>query len=210
VRKAVVEALGRTRDAGLVDTLVPLLKDPDHDVREVTCEALGRIKAASAVTHLVLTLIDSQTSVRQLAASALRDIDLEWERFPEAHAALPQLKEALNDREYWVRQAAREAIQRIEPARPLERRVKLMDEKLGAALNVLQSLLKHSQRDLRQAAVEAIGRFNDPRLNPLLADAKSDEDQWVREAAAKALADGQSAEITSETPATADVWGAAA
>jgi len=45
----------------------------------------------------------------------------------------------------------------------------------------------------------------------LLADANSDEDQWVREAAAKALADrqGASGEITSEMPATADVWGAA-
>ena len=212
VRKAVVEALGRTRDASLTDTLVPLLKDTDHDVREVACEALGRIKAKTAVTHLVLALTDSQTSVRQLAAGALRDIDLEWERFPEAHAALPQLKQALNDREYWVRQAAREAIQRIEVAQQFERRVKLMDEKLDAALDVVQALLKHSHRDLRQAAVEAIARFNDPLLQPLLASANSDEDPWVRESAAKAATDGAApnGHATTETAPVADVWGAAA
>jgi len=133
-------------------------------------------------------LDDSQTSVRTCAAVALRDIELNWDKLPEARDALPKLREALNDREYWVRQAAREAIQRIENAEdsPLER-VGSVDEKMGAALNILASLVVHTQRDLRQAAVEALGRFGNPQLAHLLQPRLQDDDPWVRQAVAEAL-----------------------
>jgi len=188
VRKAAVEAIGKIKEGGMVDALYPLLKDADHDVREAACEALGKLHQPRAVTALVLTLIDSQTSVRTCAAVALRDIDLDWDKLPEARDALPPLRAALNDREYWVRQAAREAIQRIENAEdsPLER-VGSVDEKIGAALNVLASLVAHAQRDLRQAAVEALGRFGNPQLAHLLQPRLQDDDPWVRQAGAEAL-----------------------
>ena len=203
VRRAVVEALGRSRDGELVPALLPLLKDSDHDVRESVCEALSRIRQRAAITELVVALTDSQTSVRQSAASALRDIDLEWESFPEARAALPALQQALNDREYWVRQAARETIERIESAKQSDRQLSVIDEKLNAALNVLLGLLKHPQRDLRQAAVQALGRYENMQLAPFISEALNDEDRWVRQAAEEALQKAQAA------PAV-DVWGAAA
>ena len=188
VRKAAVEAIGRAKEIGMVEALYPLLKDVDHDVREATCDTLGKLKQQRAVTALVLALIDSQTSVRTCAAVALRDIEPDWDKLSEARAALGQLREALNDREYWVRQAAREAIQRIENAEdsPLER-VGSVDEKVGAALNVLASLVAHAQRDLRQAAVEALGRFGNPQLAHLLQPRLRDDDPWVREAGAESL-----------------------
>jgi HEAT repeat protein len=119
---------------------------------------------------------------------ALRDIEPNWDKAPEARAALPQLREALKDREYWVRQAAREAIQRIENAEdsPLER-LGSVDEKVGAALNVLASLVAHGHRDLRQAAVEALGRFGNPQLAHLLQPRVHDDDPWVRQAGIEAL-----------------------
>jgi HEAT repeat protein len=188
VRKAAVEAIGSVKESSMVERLYPLLKDVDHDVREAACDALGKIREQRAVTNLVLTLIDSQTSVRTCAAVALRDIESNWDKLQEAKAALPQLREALKDREYWVRQAAREAIQRIENAEdsPLER-VGSVDEKVGAALNVLAWLVQHAHRDLRQAATEALGRFGNPQLAHLLQPRLHDEDPWVREAGAEAL-----------------------
>jgi HEAT repeat protein len=188
VRKAVVEALGRIKETSMVEALLPLLRDSDHDVRETTCDTLGKIHETRAIPALVLALTDSQTSVRLCASAALRDIDTDWDKHPAARAALPQLQEALNDREYWVRQAAREAIQRIENAEdsPLER-VGSIDEKMGAALNVLAAIVGHSQRDLRQAAVEALGRFGNPQLAHLLQARLRDDDPWVRECVGEAL-----------------------
>jgi HEAT repeat protein len=188
VRKAALEAIGKIKESGMVDALFPLLKDSDHDVREAACEALGKLRQQRAITSLVITLTDSQTSVRTCASMALRDIEPNWDKSPEARDALPQLRAGLNDREYWVRQAAREAIQRIENAEdsPLER-VGSVDEKMGAALNVLASLVAHAQRDLRQAAVEALGRFGNPQLAHLLHPRLQDEDPWVRQAGVDAL-----------------------
>ena len=187
VRKACVEALGRLQDSNHVSAIVKLLVDPDHDVREAACEALGRIRDARAITGLVGALTDSQTVVRQCAALALRGIELEWDRTPEARAALPQLQEALKDREYWVRQAAREAIARIESAEQLAFEQAGGDETLAAALDILSSLLKHRQRDLRQAAVEALGRYNNQQLASTIAANLNDSDAWVRTAARSAL-----------------------
>jgi HEAT repeat protein len=188
VRKAAVEAIGGVKESSMVEGLYPLLRDPDHDVREAACEALGKLRQPRAVTALVIALIDSQTSVRTCAAMALRDIEPNWDKLPEARGALQQLREALNDREYWVRQAAREAIQRIENAEdsPLER-VGSVDEKVGAALNILASLVAHTHRDLRQAAVEALGRFGNPQLAHLLQPRLQDDDPWVRQASSEAL-----------------------
>jgi HEAT repeat protein len=188
VRKAAVEAIGKNKDSVTVDGLYPLLKDADHDVREAACDALGRLRDTRAVTALVITLTDSQTSVRTCAAMALRDIEPNWDKLPEARNALSQLRDALKDREYWVRQAAREAIQRIENAEdsPLER-VGSVDEKVGAALNILATLVAHAHRDLRQAAVEALGRFGNPQLAHLVQPSLQDEDPWVRQAGVEAL-----------------------
>ena len=77
-----------------------------------------------------------------------------------------------------------------------------MDEKLNAAVNVLSSLLKSPQRDLRLAATEALGRF--PQFHHLLVAAATDQDPWVRSAAEKILS------TPATLPIVGDVWGAAA
>jgi HEAT repeat protein len=187
VRKAAVETLGRTMDARVAESLIPLLQDPDHDVREVNCEALGRLKSRAAITPLVLVLTDSQTAVRQFAAAALRDIDSGWETLPEAHAALPRLKESLKDRDYWVRQSARDTIRRIEAAEPCGAAMNPPDEKLNAAMQVLVALLRNPQPDLRLAAAEALGRLENREIAGFLSAALPDEDKWVTQALENSL-----------------------
>jgi HEAT repeat protein len=187
VRKAAIETLGRTKDPTLVESLLPLLRDPDHDVREANCEALARIKSRAAIGALVLALTDSQTSVRQYAAAALREIDSGWENLPEAQAALPRLHESLKDRDYWVRQSARETIRRIETAEPFVREMTVPDEKANAALQVLVSLLRNPQADLRLAAAEALGRIENQGLSGFLSAALPDADVWVTQALEESL-----------------------
>jgi HEAT repeat protein len=87
-----------------------------------------------------------------------------------------------------VRHAAAAALKRIEAAEqqrlaPATR----FDEKLNAALNVLVAVLGHSNRDLRQAAVEALGRVGDSQTIPRLVPVLQDGDKWVRQSVQEAL-----------------------
>ena len=62
-----------------------------------------------------------------------------------------------------------------------------LDEKLNVAVDVLVLALKHSDRDLRQAAAEALGRIGNPQVANLLMPALTDSDLWVRQSVARAL-----------------------
>ena len=191
VRKASVEALGRLKDPRGVEPLTALLKDADHDVREAAIEALGQIKHKSAVEHLVAALADPQSSVRYAAAGVLRRIDPEWERSEGARAAVPALKTASTSKEYWVRQAASDTLSKLsnlpKPEPSLGGFTDPVYYKRSAALQALVQALGDWDRDLRQAAAEALGRIADQRaLDPLKA-ALEDADDWVRESAQKAL-----------------------
>ncbi|HVR35051.1 MAG TPA: HEAT repeat domain-containing protein, partial [Methylomirabilota bacterium] len=128
---------------------------------------------------------------RQAAAVALRKIDPQGTRSEAARRAVPELKTALKDKEYWVRQAAADILARInavESAQPdLNTFSSTAQLKRQEALEVLRSVLQDPDRDLRQAAVEALGRIGDHRVGESLAAALADEDVWVRRASAASL-----------------------
>ena len=52
---------------------------------------------------------------------------------------------------------------------------------------ILRDTLRDIDRDLRQAAAEALGRIIDDRVVPPLVAALDDQDEWVGRAAALAL-----------------------
>jgi HEAT repeat protein len=146
---------------------------------------------ARVVESLAVVLKDEHPSVRAVVPGVLERLDPNWERSEAARQALPRLKAALNDDDYWVRQAAAKAMQRItemQPAEPdLEGFADPEDHKRRSAAETFLDLLGDEDRDLRQAAVEALGRIGDHRAPPLLAQSLQDPDLWVRVAAAQAL-----------------------
>ena len=168
-----------------------LLKDPDHDVREVTVAALGEIGEPHALERLVLALADSQSAVRQLAAAALRRIDYQWEKSAAARQAIPLLKAALQSNEYWVRQSASEVLAKLDQVYATEPELTAMNTAIRlrqqVAIDALLKALNDYDSDLRMAAAEALGRICDARLTGPLVTALEDMDQWVRQAAARAL-----------------------
>jgi HEAT repeat protein len=168
-----------------------LLKDPDHDVREAVIEALGQIQHRSAIEHLVVALADAQSSVRAAAAGVLRKIDPDWEHSKAARRAIPALKSALSSKEYWVRQAATDTLSKLSDLPKAEPTLSGFTDpvyyKRAAALQALVQALGDWDRDLRQAAAEALGRVADQRaLDPLKA-VLEDADEWVRQSAEEAL-----------------------
>src|SRR5206468_992021 len=192
VRKAAGEALARLRDKRAVEPMVALLRDPDQDVREAAVHALGEIRDRSAVEHLVTALVDPQLSVRNLASSALRKIDPQWEKLEQALGAIPRLKAALQNNDYWVRQSASEVLARLDKSHVAAPQLDETDTtavrvRAQVALGVLVKALGDHDPILRLAAAEALGRTEDRRLVPPLVPALVDSDPWVRHAAAIAL-----------------------
>ena len=59
-----MQFLGRIRDPQIAEALLPLLADPDSDVRRAVAQALGTMGEPAAIEALVLTLTDEERAVR--------------------------------------------------------------------------------------------------------------------------------------------------
>ena len=129
--------------------------------------------------------------MRHAAASAVGRIDSGWQTSAAAQEALPELKAAQKDREYWVRQAAAEVLAKIGETRPVEpdgtRFINAASHKRQAAMEIFVATLQDFDPDLRQAAAEALGRIGDRRALEPLTNALGDTDDGVRAAAEQAL-----------------------
>jgi HEAT repeat protein len=196
VRRAAAEALGRLKDPAAVEALTQILVDRDVDVREATALALGRMDDRRAIGPLVKSLKDSTSGVRRIAAAALARIDEDWSASLEARAAIEELKGSLQDKDPEVRYlvgsllaslghtkpeqgVSTPAEQKFDESSP-EKRTKL-------AVSLFVATLSDRDRDLRQAAAEALGRLGGERARTALARAFADADAGVRLAAETAL-----------------------
>jgi HEAT repeat protein len=107
VQMAAARALGELRDQRALPKLVATLADENWSVRELAVWALSEMKDARAVIALCNVLLsDTRVEVRRGAAEALGEIS--------SAAALPTLKQALNDKEPSISAKAAWAISEIE------------------------------------------------------------------------------------------------
>jgi HEAT repeat protein len=196
VRQAAALALGKFHDRRAVEPVMALLKDGDREVREAAVRALGEIGDSRAIGPLILVLKDEQDAMRSLAYAALQNVDPRWEQTEAAQVAASHLKSGLTHTEYWVRQSAADALARIGGIHTAEAGVRKPDEpatavfsrpRRQAAMDVIVPLLGDFDRELRLAAVEALGRFGQFSATELLTRALNDNDAGVRAAAAHAL-----------------------
>jgi HEAT repeat protein len=192
VRLSLVRILAETRDPGLVEPFIENLSDPDKEVREACVKGLAELGDRRAIEPLVLALIDEQDTVRQAAVKALCKLDAHWEKTDAAYRTVPRLKGALKDKEYWVRQSAADALARIgnmlPAAAPTGTNAPAAQFRQDCVQDALIAMLLDWDRDLRQAAVEALGRVGDQRAVNSLVPLLQDEDSWVRKSCATALA----------------------
>jgi beta-lactamase regulating signal transducer with metallopeptidase domain len=107
VQMAAARALGEVRDSRAIFKLIATLSDENPNVRELAVWALSEMKDTRAVTALCNVLLsDTRAEVRRGAAEALGEI--------QSAAALPALRQALNDSEPGVSAKAAWAISEIE------------------------------------------------------------------------------------------------
>ncbi|MBM4038893.1 MAG: HEAT repeat domain-containing protein [Planctomycetes bacterium] len=215
LRKAVAEALGKIADPKAIPKLIETLADEDRSValaaattlgklgppalepliqscppeppvsgisaptaeetreaerlarvREGIAYAIGYIGDASnprAAKLLRILLADTVPSVRLAAADALS-------RLRDAQA-IPPIAALLKDPDETVRRGVRHALARLGPA----------------ALPALEAAVKDARRDVRLAAIAALGDIADPRSTVPLLIGAADTDRDVSAAAEKSL-----------------------
>jgi HEAT repeat protein len=195
VRRAVAETLGRMKDPGAVEALTSALGDGDADVREATAMALGNLSDRHAIGPLIMALKDGTSGVRRIAAAALSRIDPEWSASDEARVAVNELKASLADTDPGARYFIEQLLVGMgavapKPAAVLETEDTSASSPVKStklAVSLFLAVLCDADRDLRQAAAEALGRLADDRARPGLVRAVNDADPFVRAAAEQAL-----------------------
>jgi HEAT repeat protein len=195
VRMAAVEGLGKFKDSRVIGHLVNCLTDKDRDTRLAAVISIGRIADPAAIEHLVLCLTDEHDQVRQTASGVLRKLDKNWEKSAPAKQAATALRQRQQSQDYWVRQAATEVLGKIGEgdAAPTTLETELskfadpMQARKQTTMEALLLALEDSDRDLRQAATEALGKLAEKRATDALVKHLTDKDEWVCKSAAKSL-----------------------
>jgi HEAT repeat protein len=150
IRCAAVEGLGRLQATDTLEAVCALLHDPFWEVRRQAAEALGRFRDCRALEALSASLADSDADVREAAAIALGSL-----RDPRS---LGSLELALKDSSDSVRRIAAATLSRIDRLQPGQRQ--------RIAVDFFLKLLTDCDRDVRQAAAEALGRLRVENTTP--------------------------------------------
>jgi len=195
VRAAAARALGLVHATGAEREFTRLLRDPDAGVRTAAAEGVAEAGWHGATPLLVELLSDPHEDVRTAAAKALGEL-----REPEA---VPALIRAYHDATATFADAITSALARINRDALgelidilLERgdapsRVRLVRTIGGLRppypLRLLESMFRDRDPEVRTAAVEVLGKTDEP-VGPLLsAEGLADPDDRVRAAVVDAL-----------------------
>ncbi|MDP2309612.1 MAG: HEAT repeat domain-containing protein [Pseudomonadota bacterium] len=167
-------AWGLGRVPGASEALVPLLRDPDVDVRREAARSLGRLRDPSAVDALLVALRDDNSFVRRWAAAALGEIG-----DPRAKEAL---RAAAADPTTLAAQAAARALTAMgepTPAPPFMPPQKPRDD------GEIEAWVKSKDATVRKDACKFLAeRSSAATWLPLLA---ADRDSEVRKSAVEAM-----------------------
>jgi HEAT repeat protein len=201
-RREAATALGKLNNPASLEPLAKVLDDSDADVREAAALALSRTRDRRAVAPLVLALKDEVAGVRRIAAAGLARIDPDWVSLPETRGAAEKLKVAIQDAEPAVRFFVAQLLVNLGEMSPEALLGFTPEDKLGSpaikrkrmATNLFIALLEDRDRDIRQAAAEALGRLGGDRAKQALTRAASDPDGDVAAATQMAMQ-----ALTSET-----------
>lgn len=156
------------------------LRDADGFVRSIAAKLVGDLGTVERVPLLVeLLQADPYPRARQTAAESLERLGGE--------AAIDGLLRGLEDPIKEVRLASVKGIRALDPRRAMPVLARL--------------LLEDTVWEIRVQAAGALGRIGDPEVVPVLEAAIDDESEFVRSAAANALAElGHPLDVETENP----------
>ena len=164
VRAAALRAI--QTGSGEIDPalIAPLLRDPEHDVRDPAIEILCRSKHADTVRHLVEVLKDENEDARRAAVEVLNVVGDE--------SSVKYLLKAIRDSDWWVRSRAADALGKIGGPTVITAALELVSDK---------------DEEIRRTAIEILNQTRDERALNYLIEATRDTDWWTSERAVDAL-----------------------
>ncbi len=199
VRAAAALALASMNDPRTFEVIGDLLfDDPQMEVRQAVARALGGTRRAEAIPYLMDSLRDSFWWYERDQAV----LDLLGAIAGFGRAVVPNLIEALSDKEGTVRKFAAMLLARLPDERALEPlSISLYDthpdvckasaEALAAigapALPILLDALQHPEAWIRQQAVMGLTKTHDAQVVPALLNLLGDESREVRKQAVESL-----------------------
>ena len=237
IRKAAVEALGRLKERVPADSILTMLHDQDQEPRKTAIEALGSLGVGVPIDQLVALLQDTESDVRLTTIQALgklgerTPIDVLtaiWNDNKEdedvRRAALDALGErapidalfsALQDKHFFVRSAAIEALGKMGARAPIDVLKMALDdpdwyvraaavktlgirtpmEKLISCLHDSIVIMQEGSPDLGIAALEVLGAIGEHVPIEPLVDAVANGRYGVRSAAVRVLGNRTSIEL---------------
>lgn len=165
VRAAACDALGRSSDFRALDTLFPLLADPNGRVVHAAVSAIQSLGGPRAEELALAAARSDDPNVRRAALRILGYFGFE--------AALPVFLERLHDPDARVRELAIAGLPFVDNPQALE---------------ALLEVARTGDARSRAAAVRALGQTTpEPHVLSLLVAALEDADPWVRYYACKSL-----------------------
>jgi HEAT repeat protein len=203
LRKAAAEALGKIADPKAIPPLIATLSDEDRSVALAAAMTLGKL-GNPALAPLLAALSDASQSAignRQSAIRTREGIAYALGYLGDQRAAAP-LRALLADPAPMIRLAAADALSRLRDAKAVALIAALMKDpdetvrrgvrhalvQLGpAAIPALEAAVKDARRDVRLAAVTALGDIADPRGTVPLLIAAADNERDVSAASEKIL-----------------------
>ena len=178
VRASTAKALGTAGDQRAVPALLTLLEDAssleddEETVQDSAAHALGELKAGQAVLPL-LTLLEKHVHHKDCSTIIIALGKLQDSKAFEPLAQLLEDKELYRDDYLDQHSVIVEALGYLGDQR---------------AIGILAITLKAKNRDVRESAVEALGKFgNASEVGPLLQEALLDHNSFVRQKAAQQL-----------------------
>lgn len=149
MRRTAAESLGKIGDRESIDSILPLVQDPDEAVREASVTAMGRIRPPATDTIVALlaqALKDPVESIRQAAVVAIGEIE-PGPRLLEPIVGLLRSSDAA------IRNAAVRALLQIDSSQ---------------SVSSLIAAGQDSDPEVRQGIVAAVGEWGGVAVSPWL------------------------------------------
>ena len=159
--------IARMKDMKYAQSIVPLLKDTDPEIRAQAAKWLGDIRHEEAGPGMLALLVDEYPRARFFGAEAIGRIG-----YKPAFPALVALLERNDDEDAYIRHAASLAMSRLGESEKLK------------------DLSNHYSKAVRLGAVLALRRLEDPAIKGFLLD----NDEYIVTEAARAINDDFSIE----------------
>jgi len=167
VRLSAARMIGNKKYAEAVDSLIPLLVDPNVAVRTVVADTLGKIGDVSATPALIECLDDEYSRMRKTAVEALGELG-------DYRALTSMIKVAQNDSDREVRAIALKAVDRL-------------NEIVQEILDKLEEELNSNDESDRKQAVKFLGSIGSIESVKILLKAHGDSSWAVKNSASSAI-----------------------